>query len=93
MSLECRRIIVGRSIFSTDFEMGPLGDGVDYYRGFYQSLRPTQMGLSLNIGVYMIEFYVYVYEFVYVNVCLCVKFRLCLCRHVSQGFLSCHAGI
>ncbi|PWA91206.1 Argonaute/Dicer protein, PAZ [Artemisia annua] len=45
------RIIVGRSIFSTAFEMGPLGDGVDYCRGFYQSLRPTQMGLSLNIGV------------------------------------------
>ncbi|GJT51043.1 PAZ domain-containing protein [Tanacetum coccineum] len=38
------RIIVGRSIFSS-----PLGNGVDYCRGFYQSLRPTGMGLSLSI--------------------------------------------
>ncbi|GJT02526.1 PAZ domain-containing protein [Tanacetum coccineum] len=44
------RIIVGRSIFSS-----PLGNGVDYCRGFYQSLRPTGMGLSLSIGVYFIE--------------------------------------
>nr|GEZ40783.1 alcohol dehydrogenase, C-terminal [Tanacetum cinerariifolium] len=44
------RIIVGSSIFSTAFKMGPLGNGVDYCKGFYQSLRPTQMGLSLNLG-------------------------------------------
>nr|GEY10334.1 hypothetical protein [Tanacetum cinerariifolium] len=44
------RIIVGRSIFSTAFEMGSLGNGVDYCRGFYQSLRPTQIGLSLNLA-------------------------------------------
>jgi eukaryotic translation initiation factor 2C len=29
---------------------GPLGGGTEYWRGFYQSLRPAQMGLSLNIG-------------------------------------------
>ncbi|GKC30024.1 argonaute 1-like protein, partial [Tanacetum coccineum] len=40
------RIIVGRSIFSS-----PLGNGVDYCRGFYQSLRPTGMGLSLSIDM------------------------------------------
>jgi eukaryotic translation initiation factor 2C len=27
-----------------------LGDGLESWRGFYQSIRPTQMGLSLNIG-------------------------------------------
>ncbi|GKD12324.1 PAZ domain-containing protein [Tanacetum coccineum] len=51
------RIIVGRSIFSTAFEMGPLGNGVDYCRGFYQSLRPTQMGLSLNLDMSARAFY------------------------------------
>ncbi|GJX99738.1 argonaute/Dicer protein, PAZ [Tanacetum coccineum] len=40
------RIIVGRSIFSS-----PLGNGVDYCRGFCQSLRPTRMGLSLSIDM------------------------------------------
>ncbi|KAJ7947911.1 Argonaute family protein [Quillaja saponaria] len=31
---------------------GELGDGIEYWRGYYQSLRPTQMGLSLNIAFY-----------------------------------------
>ncbi|GKG19013.1 PAZ domain-containing protein, partial [Tanacetum coccineum] len=44
------RIIVGRSIFSSAFVMDLLGNGVDCCRGFYQSLRPTGMGLSLCIG-------------------------------------------
>ena len=43
---------MGRSFFSTDLgPMGQLGDGVEYWRGYFQSLRPTQMGLSLNIGI------------------------------------------
>ncbi|KAM5584348.1 hypothetical protein ABKV19_003957 [Rosa sericea] len=44
--------VVGRSFFST--ELGPkgsLGEGLEYWRGFFQSLRPTQLGLSLNIDV------------------------------------------
>ncbi|KAJ9554728.1 hypothetical protein OSB04_009342 [Centaurea solstitialis] len=45
------REIVGRSIFSTVFGKGALGNGIDYWRGFYQSLRPTQMGLSLNVDM------------------------------------------
>ncbi|GKC53059.1 PAZ domain-containing protein, partial [Tanacetum coccineum] len=45
------RIIVGRSIFSSAFVMDPLGNGVDYCRGFYQSLCPTGMGLSLSIDM------------------------------------------
>ncbi|KAF2321711.1 hypothetical protein GH714_001720 [Hevea brasiliensis] len=43
---------VGRTLFSPNF--GPrdgLGDGIEYWRGYYQSLRPTQMGLSFNIDV------------------------------------------
>ncbi|KAH8958404.1 hypothetical protein BDL97_06G022200 [Sphagnum fallax] len=28
-----------------------LGDGLESWRGFYQSIRPTQMGLSLNIDM------------------------------------------
>ncbi|GKF12327.1 zinc finger, CCHC-type containing protein, partial [Tanacetum coccineum] len=39
------RIIVGRSIFSS-----PLGNGVDYCRGFYQSLRPTGISLSIDMS-------------------------------------------
>nr|GEX77620.1 argonaute/Dicer protein, PAZ [Tanacetum cinerariifolium] len=50
-------IIVGWSIFSTAFKMGPRGNGVAYCRGFYQSLRSTQMGLSLNLDMSARAFY------------------------------------
>uniref|UniRef100_A0A803M6A6 Uncharacterized protein n=1 Tax=Chenopodium quinoa TaxID=63459 RepID=A0A803M6A6_CHEQI len=43
--------VIGRSFFSVKLGTGPLADGVEYWRGYYQSIRPTQMGLSLNIGV------------------------------------------
>ncbi|XP_050204990.1 protein argonaute 5 [Mercurialis annua] len=50
--------IVGRSFFSPELgRTGVLGDGVEYWRGYYQSLRPTQMGLSLNIDVSARAFY------------------------------------
>ncbi|KAL3579627.1 hypothetical protein D5086_017462 [Populus alba] len=60
-------ITVGRSFFSP--ELGPkgdLGDGIEYWRGYYQSLRPTQMGLSFNIDVSARSFYepILVTEFV-----------------------------
>ena len=43
---------MGRSFVSTDHgTIGQLGDGVEYWRGYFQSLRLTQMGLSLNIGI------------------------------------------
>ncbi|KAK1586285.1 hypothetical protein Q3G72_000822 [Acer saccharum] len=63
---------VGRSFFSPDLgPMGQLGDGIEYWRGFYQSLRPTQMGLSFNIDVSARGFYepILVSEFVskYIN--------------------------
>ncbi|ONI00990.1 hypothetical protein PRUPE_6G115400 [Prunus persica] len=59
--------VIGRSFFAT--ELGPkgeLGDGLEYWRGFYQSLRPTQFGLSLNIDVSARSFYepILVTEFV-----------------------------
>jgi eukaryotic translation initiation factor 2C len=50
--------VVGRSFFSTDLgKKGELGNGMEYWRGYYQSLRPTQMGLSLNIDVSARAFY------------------------------------
>ncbi|CAL1404119.1 unnamed protein product [Linum trigynum] len=50
--------VVGRSFCSTSLgPKGTLGDGVEYWRGYYQSLRPTQMGLSLNIDVSARSFY------------------------------------
>ncbi|KAL7173807.1 hypothetical protein ACSBR2_033131 [Camellia fascicularis] len=50
--------VVGRSFFSPILgEVGDLGDGLQYWKGFYQSLRPTQMGLSLNIDMSARAFY------------------------------------
>nr|QCD25890.1 argonaute 5 [Helianthus tuberosus] len=51
------REVVGRSLFSAEFGQGVLGDGIEYWKGFYQSLRPTQMGLSLNIDMSARAFY------------------------------------
>lgn len=46
-----RYISVGRSFYSPDIRKPQwLGDGLQSWCGFYQSIRPTQMGLSLNIG-------------------------------------------
>ncbi|XP_018492188.1 protein argonaute 1 [Raphanus sativus] len=43
---------VGRSFYSPHIRTKQsLGDGLESWRGFYQSIRPTQMGLSLNIDV------------------------------------------
>ncbi|XP_074269555.1 protein argonaute 1 [Silene latifolia] len=43
---------VGRSFYSPHLgRREPLGDGLESWRGFYQSIRPTQMGLSLNIDM------------------------------------------
>ncbi|KAK9146562.1 hypothetical protein Sjap_006465 [Stephania japonica] len=43
---------VGRSFFSPDIRAPQrLGEGLESWRGFYQSIRPTQMGLSLNIDM------------------------------------------
>ncbi|CAH8321829.1 unnamed protein product [Eruca vesicaria subsp. sativa] len=43
---------VGRSFYSRDVvTTKSLGDGLESWRGFYQSIRPTQMGLSLNVDI------------------------------------------
>ncbi|KAH9603060.1 hypothetical protein KSS87_014862, partial [Heliosperma pusillum] len=42
-------VIIGRSFFSEALGNGNLADGIEFWRGYYQSIRPTQMGLSLNI--------------------------------------------
>ncbi|KAF3682185.1 Pentatricopeptide repeat-containing protein, chloroplastic [Capsicum annuum] len=43
---------VGRSFYSPDLgRRQPLGEGLESWHGFYQSIRPTQMGLSLNIDM------------------------------------------
>ncbi|KAA8541496.1 hypothetical protein F0562_025459 [Nyssa sinensis] len=43
---------VGRSFYSPYLgRRQPLGEGLESWRGFYQSIRPTQMGLSLNIDM------------------------------------------
>ncbi|KAG0498942.1 hypothetical protein HPP92_003633 [Vanilla planifolia] len=47
-----RYISVGRSFYSPDIRKPQkLGDGLQSWCGFYQSIRPTQMGLSLNIDM------------------------------------------
>ncbi|KAK4486083.1 hypothetical protein RD792_008751 [Penstemon davidsonii] len=51
-------VVVGRSFFSPLLgDKGELGDGLEYWKGFYQSLRPTQMGLSLNIDTSATAFF------------------------------------
>ncbi|CAN0926255.1 Protein argonaute MEL1 [Linum grandiflorum] len=60
-------IVVGRSFFGPQFgSRNPLGNGVQCWTGFYQSLRPTQMGMSLNLDVSFTAFYegISVMEFV-----------------------------
>ncbi|KAL5729468.1 Protein argonaute PNH1 [Ranunculus cassubicifolius] len=47
-----RYMSIGRSFYSPEIRKPhKLGDGLQSLRGFYQSLRPTQMGLSLNIDI------------------------------------------
>ncbi|KAG1330043.1 protein argonaute PNH1 [Cocos nucifera] len=47
-----RYISIGRSFYSPDIRKPErLGDGLQSWCGFYQSIRPTQMGLSLNIDM------------------------------------------
>lgn len=50
-------VMIGRSFFSVSLGTGRLADGVEFWRGYYQSIRPTQMGLSLNIDASARPFY------------------------------------
>eukprot|EP00258_Populus_trichocarpa_P042759 XP_024458778.1 protein argonaute MEL1 [Populus trichocarpa] len=50
--------IVGRSFFTAGLGgQNEIGNGIECWKGFYQSLRPTQMGMSLNIDVSVAAFY------------------------------------
>jgi eukaryotic translation initiation factor 2C len=43
---------MGLSFFHPQLgQTGELGNGIEYWRGYYQFLRPTQMGLSLTVGI------------------------------------------
>ncbi|KAF6146533.1 hypothetical protein GIB67_008819 [Kingdonia uniflora] len=47
-----RYVPVGRSFYHPTLgDRATLGEGLESWRGFYQSIRPTQMGLSLNIDM------------------------------------------
>ncbi|XP_043806724.1 protein argonaute PNH1 isoform X2 [Manihot esculenta] len=47
-----RYVSIGRSFYSPDIKKPQkLDGGLESWRGFYQSIRPTQMGLSLNIDM------------------------------------------
>ncbi|PHT51932.1 Protein argonaute 1A [Capsicum baccatum] len=47
-----RYISVGRFFYSPNIKKPQtLGNGLQSWRGFYQSIKPTQMGLSLNIDM------------------------------------------
>ncbi|XP_072998962.1 protein argonaute PNH1-like [Typha latifolia] len=47
-----RYVSIGRSFYSPEIRKPQrLGDGLQSWCGFYQSVRPTQMGLSLNIDM------------------------------------------
>ncbi|CAA7024297.1 unnamed protein product [Microthlaspi erraticum] len=51
-------VTIGRSFFDPRLgKRGELGDGIEYWSGYFQSLRLTQMGLSLNIDVSARSFY------------------------------------
>lgn len=49
---EQRHVCVGRFFYSPTLKRPQsLGNGLESWRGFYQSIKPTQMGLSLNIDM------------------------------------------
>ncbi|KQK13776.2 hypothetical protein BRADI_1g12431v3 [Brachypodium distachyon] len=50
-------VSISRSFFSQYGHGGDIGNGAECWRGYYQSLRPTQMGLSLNIDILATAFY------------------------------------
>uniref|UniRef100_A0A2N9G2L5 Piwi domain-containing protein n=1 Tax=Fagus sylvatica TaxID=28930 RepID=A0A2N9G2L5_FAGSY len=73
--------VVGRSFYALCLgPKGELGDGIDYWRGYYHSLRPTQMGLSLNMDVSAKAFHepLLVTEFIQKH------FNFNLSRHLSD---------
>ncbi|KAK3126589.1 hypothetical protein QOZ80_7AG0559000 [Eleusine coracana subsp. coracana] len=56
-SSSLKYVTVSRSFFCKDFGHSDIGQGLECWRGYYQSLRPTQMGLSLNMDISSTAFY------------------------------------
>ncbi|TVU41251.1 hypothetical protein EJB05_14754, partial [Eragrostis curvula] len=46
-----------KSFFSKPFGRSDIGEGLECWRGYYQSLRPAQLGLLLNIDISSTAFY------------------------------------
>lgn len=73
---------MGRSFYSPDLgRRQTLGEGLESWRGFYQSIRPTQMGLSLNIGM-ISTLYSFAYRASENGRHVDYFFSLCLALHV-----------
>ncbi|KAL6882616.1 hypothetical protein ACP4OV_011306 [Aristida adscensionis] len=52
LDIVLRELPTARSFYSPNLgRRQQLGEGLESWRGFYQSIRPTQMGLSLNIDM------------------------------------------
>lgn len=69
-----RYVSISSSFFSQAFgHGGEIGSGVECWRGYYQSLRATQMGLSLNIDISATAFYkaqpIIDFALEYLNIC------------------------
>ncbi|KAG0541970.1 hypothetical protein BDA96_02G062300 [Sorghum bicolor] len=64
-------VTLSRSFFSKKFDNGvDIGGGLESWSGYYQSLRPTQMGLSLNIDICSTSFYQSIPVVKFVDDCL-----------------------
>lgn len=50
--IECRGYLLVRdNFFHPDLgPVGNLGEGVEAWRGYHSSIRPTGLGLTLNLG-------------------------------------------
>ncbi|KAL3636729.1 argonaute 5 [Castilleja foliolosa] len=71
---------IGQSFFLRNFSDQELGNGLEYWKGFSQSLRLTQMGLSLNIDTSARAFY----EPIYVSDYVCKYLNKDLTRPLSD---------
>ncbi|KAI5007927.1 hypothetical protein ZWY2020_008975 [Hordeum vulgare] len=63
-------VTASRSFYSKLFGQRDIGDGLECWRGYYQSLRPTQIGLSLNIDISSTSFYKPISVVQFVQECL-----------------------
>ncbi|KAH0458254.1 hypothetical protein IEQ34_013569 [Dendrobium chrysotoxum] len=50
-------VTISRSFYSPEFGSNNIGEGLECWKGYFQSLRPTQMGLSLNVDISATSFY------------------------------------